>query len=164
QRFGDNVRVAVTRENAVATAGRFLAQRNIPVENYRNVAWLTENIDPAAVKYLFEHETVQQASSTYQQATRLLLWEVRYFRPEEKEEHWVAVDASNGEVFAYQHLLDENAPGASLSPDAARMLAQESLSAHGYAPDDFGLENSEPVKRKARQDYTFTWQAKPGDP
>jgi hypothetical protein len=35
---------------------------------------------------------------------------------------------------------------------------------HGYALADFELESSQSQKRKARQDYTFIWQAKPGDP
>jgi membrane protease YdiL (CAAX protease family) len=162
-RFGENARVGITREDAVQASEKFLAQRHIAVNGYRRVAWLLENVDPRTVKYLFEHQTVQEADQTYGQATRLLLWEVRYFQPEEKDERWVAVDASSGEVFAYRHVLDENAPGASLSEEEARALAQKALAEHGYSPTDFELENSEAEKRKAREDYVFIWQATAGD-
>jgi membrane protease YdiL (CAAX protease family) len=163
-RFGESARLGITRQGAVDVSEMYLAQRHVAVGSYRKVASLLENVDAGAVKYLFEHQTVQDADRTYTHATRLLLWQVRYFQPEKKEEHWVAVDASTGEVFAYRHILDENAPGASLSEEEARTLAQTALAEHGYPPADFELESSEAEQRKARQDYMFIWQAKPGDP
>lgn len=163
-RFGESARAGITRADAMQASEKFLVHRSVALDGYRRVAWLLENVDPLAVKYLFEHQTVREADQTYSRATRLLLWEVRYFRPEEKEEHWVAVDASSGEVFAYRHVLDENAPGASLSQEAAQVLAQQALAEHGYSPAEFDLEQSEAIKRKARQDYIFIWQAKTGDP
>ena len=35
---------------------------------------------------------------------------------------------------------------------------------HGYRLEDFELQSSDATKRKAREDYTLVWQAKPGDP
>ncbi|PYU98754.1 MAG: hypothetical protein DMG26_17875, partial [Acidobacteria bacterium] len=91
------------------------------------------------------------------------MWAVRYFRPLEREEHLVFVDATGGRVFAYRHVLDENAPGASLSLEQARALAERALAQGGFKLADFELQDSQAEKRKAREDYTFVWQAKPGD-
>jgi hypothetical protein len=74
------------------------------------------------------------------------------------------VDPEDGGVFAYRPLLDESAPGATLSSDEARALAEKAVEGHGYKLAGFELQDSEAKKQKAREDYTLTWQAKPGDP
>ena len=162
--FGDGVELRSTRGDAVRAASEFLAQRNVPVGNYHRVAWLQENVDPLAVRYLLERRSVKEADQIYREATRRLLWEVRYFRPLEKEEYRVSVDATTGGVFGYGHELDENAPGASLPLEQARVLAEKALDQSGYKLSDFDLQDSHAQKRKAREDYKFVWQAKPGDP
>ena len=43
-------------------------------------------------------------------------------------------------------------------------MAEQAVSEHGYRLEDFDLQSSDAVKRKAREDYTLVWQAKPGDP
>jgi hypothetical protein len=67
-------------------------------------------------------------------------------------------------VFGYRMLLDDNAPGASLSPEQAQTLAAKYVEEQGYRLSDFDLQSSEAEKRKAREDYTLVWQAKAGDP
>jgi CAAX prenyl protease-like protein len=163
-RFARGLKVRLNRPQAVQAAEQLLRQRRVPVENYRRVAWLDENLDPLALRYLFERRSVEQAEQIYRQAMPLLLWQVRYFRPLEKEEHVLLVDATTGQLYAYRHLLDENTPGATLSQDAARALAEKALVENGYSLAAFELQDSEAEKRKAREDYTFTWQAKTGDP
>ncbi len=162
-RFGEGIKLGTQRKNAVRLAADFLKQQKVETATYRRVAWLHENVDPLALRYLFERRSVKEADQIYRQATRLVLWEVRYFRPLEKEEHRVLVDAAAGQVFGYRHRLDENAPGASLPVDQARALAENSVEQHGYRLTDFELQDSQEQKRKARKDYSFTWQAKPGD-
>jgi membrane protease YdiL (CAAX protease family) len=163
-RFGKGIKLQTSRQDAIRLAEDFLKARQVPAEGYLRAAWLRENVDPLALRYLLERRSVEESDRIYREATRLVLWEVRYFRPLQKEEHLVFVDAAGGKVFAYRHLLDENAPGASLSPDQARKLAEEALEQHGYRVADFELQESQGRKRKARQDYTLVWQAKSGDP
>jgi len=162
-RFGKGIRLETARQDAIRLADDFLRRRGVSAAGYRHVALLSENVDPQALRYLLERRSVEEADRIYRQATRLVLWEVRFFKPLEKEEHLVYVDAQAGKVFAYQHVLDENAPGASLSDDAARKLAEQAVEQQGYKVADFELQQSEGKKRKARQDYTLVWQAKPGD-
>ena len=163
-RFGEGVKLNTTRQDAYRLADEFLTARQVNPSSFHRVGWLDENADPMTLRYLLERRSVEETDRIYRQATRLLLWEVRYFKPLEKEEHHVFVDADGARVFAYQHELDEDAPGASLSMDEARALAEKEVEKEGYQLASFDMQDSRGEKRKARQDYTFVWQAKPGDP
>ena len=163
-RFGRNIKIHFSRRDAVDSASAYLAGRGLKPQEYRHVAWLDENVDPLTLRYLLEHLSVKGSEQLYRRATRLELWQVRFFKPMQKEEYQVFVDPTANRVFGYRHVLDEDAPGATLSADAARSLAEEFLQQEGYQLSNFELQNSEARKRKAREDYTLTWQAKPGDP
>lgn len=162
-RFGEGIKLRATRKDALTAADTFLRDRHIDPGEYQSVAWLQANVDPDAVKYLMEHKSLSETDKIYRQAPHLLLWGVRYFRPLEKEEYLVFVDAQTGRVFDYRHLLDENAPGASLSPDQAKAIGEKDLEEEGYRLSDFVLQSSTADTKKAREDYTLIWQAKPGD-
>jgi hypothetical protein len=162
--FGKGVQVRITRDQAIASADRFLAARGVPVQTYEHVAVLADNVDGEAQKYLLQFRGVRDVDHLYRQATKLALWHVRYFKPLQKEEYTVFVDVESGEVFDFTHELDENAPGATLSPDQALDIGRQYLTVQGFNLGGFDLQNSEATKRKAREDYALTWQAKPGDP
>ncbi|HLY63676.1 MAG TPA: CPBP family intramembrane glutamic endopeptidase [Terriglobia bacterium] len=163
-KFGDGITLRLTRHDAMRSADEFIKKRNVDPSRYHSLAVLDENVDGTDIRYFLERRTVKESDEIYRRATRLLLWEVRYFRPLEKEEHHVFVDADGGGVFTYQHVLDEDAPGASLSMDQARAIAEQEADKQGFALSGFDLQDSQAEKRKARQDYTFVWQAKAGDP
>jgi membrane protease YdiL (CAAX protease family) len=163
-RFGKGIVLHETPQDALRITDNFLRQRKIDPATYRHVVWINDNVDASALHYLAERKSLEQADQIYRQATRLALWEVRYYRPLQKEEYQVFVDPVSGELFGFHHVLEENAPGASLSPEQARGLAEQAVREHGYRLEDFELQSSDATKRKAREDYTIVWQAKPGDP
>src|SRR5262249_12518409 len=51
-RFGDDIKVGATRDDAIRAASAFLTQRHIDADSYHHVASLDQNIDPDALKYL----------------------------------------------------------------------------------------------------------------
>ena len=159
-RFGKGTELRVARGDALRLADDYLRQREVDPGSYRRVAWLHRNVDPLALRYILERRSLAQTDRIYRSATRLLLWEVRYFRPLEKEEHLVFIDPSDGSVYSHRHVLDENAPGASLSSEEARALGERFLEQQGYDPARFTLQDSQVEKRKARSDYTLVWEAK----
>ncbi|HEY6293285.1 MAG TPA: CPBP family intramembrane glutamic endopeptidase [Terriglobia bacterium] len=163
-RFGEHFNLHVTRAEAVAQADRYLAGRGVPVGQYRRVAWLRDNVNSMAVKYLLQYRSVRDVDQLYRKATKLALWQVRYFRPLQKEEYSVLVDPEGGGVFTSIHELDENAPGASLTADQALQIGRQFVATQGFNLTDFDLQDSHAEKRKAREDYTLTWQARPGYP
>jgi len=162
-RFGKGIALRESSQDALRIAGNFLRQRKLDPATYQHVVWIHDNVDPSALHYLAERKSLEQADQIYRQATRLALWSVRFFRPLQKEEYTVFVDPVSGEVFGFHHVLEENAPGASLTPEQARAVAEQAVQEHGYHLQDFELQSSDSIKRKAREDYTLVWQAKPGD-
>jgi hypothetical protein len=163
-RFGQGLSLKITRAQAIQAASAYLRSRQIDPTRYSQVAWIRDNVDPMALRYLLEHKTIRESDHIYRQATRLAIYDVRYFRYLEKEEFHVFLDPTTGQVFGYRRLLDDDAPGASLSPEQAQTLAAAYVEQQGYRLSDFDLQSSEAVKRKAREDYTLVWQAKAGDP
>jgi membrane protease YdiL (CAAX protease family) len=163
-RFGKGIKLRESRTQAERLAANFLRTRGVNPANYHVASWLYQNTDPSALRYLFQRRSVEQADQLYRRATREVVWEVRFFRPLQKEEYRIFVDPNDARVFAFRHLLDEDAPGASLAPGQAQALAEKFMQGQGYDLADFRLQNTEANKRKARVDYTLTWQVKPGDP
>ena len=163
-RFGKDTPVATTRHDALRVAGEYLRQRGVDPDSFRSVAWLSVNVNPLTVRYFQQRRSVEEADRIYRQSTRLLLWYVRYFRPLEKEEHLVVVEAAAPLAFSYAYTLDEDAPGASLAREEARARASEFLAERGYREEDFDLQEQSDMKRKARVDWTFEWQIKPQGP
>jgi membrane protease YdiL (CAAX protease family) len=163
-RFGRDIKLHFARADATRSAEAYLAGQGVKVPEYRQAAWLVENVDPLTLRYFLERLSIKESEQLYRRSTRLALWEVRFFKPMQKEEYRVFVDPTDNLVFGDRHILDENAPGATLSADAARSLAEDFLRQKGYQLSDFELQNSESRKRKAREDYTLTWQVKPDNP
>ncbi len=163
-RLGQGLKLATSKSSAIILANSYLAQHGVQPASYQHVAWLFDNVDSFVVRYLLENRDIRQTDRIYQMATKPLLWEVRYFKPLQKEEHVVFVDAVHGQVFGYRHILEEDAPGATLTPDQARTLAESALRAEGIPLESFDMQQVESQVRKARKDYSLTFQAKPGDP
>jgi membrane protease YdiL (CAAX protease family) len=163
-RFGEEVKVKMTAQDAVSASDAFLRGRQIDPAKYHHVVQLLDNVTPSAVRYFVEHISVKQADQVYRSATQMLVWQVRYFRPLQVEEHHVFFDATSAQFVDQRVVLDENAQGASLDPSQARSLAEKALVERGYQLSAFDFQDWRAEKRKARADYTFTWQAKPGDP
>ena len=163
-RFGLDIKLHFSRPEAKSSAVAYLEGKGVKVQAFRRAAWLVQNVDPLTLRYLLQHLSIKQSEQLYRRTTLLELWEVRFFKPMQKEEYRVFVDPTDNQVFGERHILDEDAPGANLSPDEALSLAEDYLQRKNYQLSDFELQNSESKKRKAREDYTLTWQAKPGDP
>src|SRR5208282_2626585 len=163
-RFGKSIVLNESPQDALRIADNFMRQQKIDPATYHHVVWINDNVDASALHYLAERKSLEQADQTYRRATRLALWAVRYYRPLQKEEYTVFVDPVSGELFGFHRVLEENAPGAALTPEQARGLAEQVVREHAYRLEDFELQSSDVSKRKAREDYTLVWQAKPGDP
>lgn len=163
-RLGEGIKIRTDRVQAVSAAERYLAGRGVNTGPYLHAAWLRGNVDPLVVRYFLQRFPVRKTDSILRRASKPELWEVRFFRPLQPEEYRVYLDPQTGRVFDSRHVLDETAPGASLTPEQAVALAKKSLAEHGDNAANFALQGSFAEKRPAREDYTLVWQAKPGDP
>jgi len=86
-------------------------------------------------------------------------WYARWFRPLQKEEFALTL-APDGQVTGFSHSIMEDAPGASLSQDQARALAEAYL-AHdqGWRSNEWEpVTDSSETKPGGRTDHHFEWK------
>ena len=108
-----------------------------------------------ARRYLLENGGVAQVERF---AAEVPEWQVRAFRPEEREEWQLAVDDPAAKVVRFEHSLREEAPGASLSVEEARRKAEAAVTATGFDIGTLVFKEAKTEKRPARLDHTFTWK------
>ena len=149
-----------------AAAARFVNEMGQNAANYRVVATPDQHwsgTDELAGKYLLEQRPLASVASMLERYRPVHHWLVRYYKPLNKEEWHISVHPETGRVLGFDHELPEDQPGADLPESEARALAAAFAARQGFNTDEMALKESTSEKRKARRDYTFVWEAKPGD-
>ncbi|KXB00994.1 hypothetical protein AKJ41_03140 [candidate division MSBL1 archaeon SCGC-AAA259O05] len=85
-------------------------------------------------------------------------WEVRFYKPGEKEEFFVGVDPIDGSVVKLKHVLADEAAGENLPRDEAFNEARGFLIEQGYRPSEFRMVENSMRRRLNRVDYEFSWR------
>jgi hypothetical protein len=145
--FGSWIRIRVTRMEAEA-----IARTKIPdADRWRATTDFIANLDNAEFEYLRRRVGAQEADRIVRERKATAVWRTRFFRPLEKEEWRIYMDQT-GAVFRADHLLDERAPGARLTPDDAKTRAQATV------PPSMMLVDWSEERRDNRTDYAFVFE------
>ena len=146
----------VTREQAQTQATDFLATRGFDLSQYRHSAIFRH--DDQTKTFLERELGLEGATQTIGNPVQLWRWHNRWVRELEKEEFQVDI-TTTGQLVGFSHLIEEEAPGASLNESAARALAEDFL-ATALARDLSALEfvEAQSSERPERIDHTFTWK------
>lgn len=155
---------AITTDAALARARFHLQSTDVAVDSFHTVVSHLTQWGHNDVAYRHALAGPEAAVQLYDDDLAPSLWQVRFYREQEKEEWLVYLRPENGEVYSVRHQLPEDAPGADLSEAEARKLATDQLLAHGLEPKDFDLQESSSEKLPNRRDHWFVWEALPGDP
>lgn len=146
----------ITREEARLRGASFLAQRGLDVAGYRQAAVF--EFDDEAKTFLERELGLEGTRRVVGDPVRLWRWSSRWFRPQQKEELRVQYTTA-GDLVGFTHLVDEEAPGASLPQAQARVLAEQFLG------QDLRIDlatlafvEAETTQRPNRVDHTFTWK------
>ncbi len=162
-RFGDWIAFHGRRDAARAVAGTFLRDAGFDVVAYRRAERIMDRTDPTAAAYLLEAGGLPAAERVYGGLAPTPLWRVRFFVPGQKEEYWVSVDVTTGAAVGFSRELLDSAPGARLTKDQARELAETFLRRHGVDPTAAELKEQTQKDETARRDHTLVWElAVPG--
>jgi hypothetical protein len=157
ERFGDFIRVRISRTEAEAAASLDLRSRAVEPGAWRRVTLFQPRLSTVEFEYLRRAQG-RGANGAVAAHTDTGLWLVRFFQPLRKEEWRVYVD-QQGKVIRTDHLLDEKAPGARLSPEEARRVAEAYLlQEKGISADRYRLVDSSIDKKDQRTDHTFVWE------
>ena len=146
----------VTRDEAKMQAADFLAARGFDLADYRHSAIF--RYDNQTKTFLERELGLEGATQVIGDPVQLWRWSNRWVRELEKEEFQATVTTS-GELVSFSHLIEEEAPGASLAEAEAHRLAATFLTGelgHDLAVLDF--VEAQAQERPNRIDYTFSWK------
>lgn len=151
-----SVRFAIDRRESERRAVALLQAQTWDPSAYTHAARFDYD---APTKVFLEREMgLARADSAFSGEIRLWRWAHRWFRPGETEECRVDL-AVTGELAAFEHRIEDAAPGASLTADAAREIAASFARAHaGLDLARFALAGSRTTVRAHRTDHAFTWE------
>jgi hypothetical protein len=158
ERLFDFVRMETDRASALQAAEQYLFQRGVDPSSYERVATLTtvEEGDGLPVRYLRQRLGVTGVNEAYRSRLIPAAWNTRFFKPLQKEEYRILVHM-DGRVVRYDHRLDEAAPGDTLTPEAAREIAEREI-AGAWDMTGYTLVETTAERRVGRIDHTFTWE------
>ena len=146
----------VTRDEAKAQAADFLASRGFDLAAYRHSAIF--RYDNQTKTFLERELGLEGATQVIGNPVQLWRWSNRWVRELEKEEFQATVTTS-GELVSFSHLIEEEAPGASLAEAEARRLAETFLTGElGRDLTALDFVEAQVQERPNRIDYTFSWK------
>jgi membrane protease YdiL (CAAX protease family) len=153
-----SVNFQVSRAEASERARRFVMGLGENVDGYQSSIAFT--VAEESKIYLEREMGLEQANRLMAGELSIWYWEVRYFRPLQKEEFRVQVSPA-GRITGYEHVVEEARPGSALDRAAAESTARHFLTA-SYAASlkdwDFLPEEVNSSQRPSRLDWSFTWE------
>jgi len=162
EKFGERtLEHRVTRTEAARLASELCAEEGLGVEGYRRVAWFRSTQGSQHFTHLLREAGVARADTLASEETSPWMWTVRWFRPLEKEEIRVGVDAS-GHPAMFEHTIPETRAGAEVSADSARSAVEAFVRRHlnRDLTDTTRYKELEARSRKraSRLDHHFVWE------
>lgn len=150
----------ITKEDAQGIAEEFLANKGYDVSGYMHAArfgFLAE------AKTFLEHQLSAEEAGKILNETNSYYWRNRWFVPEQKEEFYVKI-STIGKLAEFEHKIDEDAPGDSLTQENALNIARFFLvGTVSMNIQDWELVESKTEKLKNRWDHEFEWKEKSFD-
>ena len=165
--FAERPRFQIGPDEARRSSDAFLKTLAMDPAAFRYVTYPSthwDGSDPMAAKYFLERLPLPAVSALFERNRPMRIWMTRYFKPLDQEEITVAMQAETGRVTGFTHSLPEDRPGADLPADRAQAIASQFAASHGWDTSTMELKESDSEKKKARRDYEFAWDARPGDP
>ena len=161
-RFGSRtLSLDVTRSEAVGVAEAFCKELGLDVSEYRMSAQFRSGVGSSHYTHLIRNAGVARADTLMAENTTPWYWHVRWYRPMEKEEIRVRVDAS-GRVARFNHIIPETRAGPELETDDARGMAEtfveRNFSRSVTDTAQYKLLEGRSEKEKDRMDHHFVWE------
>ncbi len=157
------VNFQISRAEALERARQFVTGLGEDIGGYQStiVFGVADGEEEGHAKTYLERELgLEQANRLMAGELSIWYWEVRFFRPQKKEEFRVQVSPA-GRIVGYDHVVEEARPGVALARAEAEAAARQFLtSPYGAALKDwdFLLEEANSVQRPKRLDWSFTWE------
>jgi len=155
-----NQTVQIGRKQAESISMNFLQNRGVPVDSFETVASFREAPNSKELLYLYQQKGWNGIDELYGENKwePLYYWSVRFVISGEKNEYKVFL-SPDGKVEFFEHYLEEDDSGATISEDSAFVLAKNLLKQFQLTEIlNWELIKKSSIKRPNRTDHYFTWQ------
>jgi len=158
--IGDYLKLSVNAKTARAKADQILRTRGVDPSSYKCAVVFANvvDFDPVANEFLRERVGIARVNEIYDTQVPGALWQARYFRDSQPEEYTVKLKP-DGSLFALQHKIAEDSPGASLKKEEAVARAEKYLrEVKKMDLSQWTLVETDSETRPHRVDHLLTWQ------
>ncbi len=149
--------LSVNRENALKIAKDYLKARDVPITGYQTA--IVFQIDSEANRYLqktIKFDGLQKFIKDHD--FDMFYWTVRFFKENQKEEYYVYVEPSQGEVIALKHVIDESEYRRKNTKEEARAKAEQFLKDNfHFNPEEYEIRGNSEKVWDHRSDFSFGW-------
>jgi membrane protease YdiL (CAAX protease family) len=155
-----SVHFKVPRAQALVLARTFATAQGAQLANYRSS--IIFEVDDNAKTYLERTLGLEKANGLMAGQVSVWYWDVRFFRPQQREEYRVHV-SPDGSVVFYDHIVEESRAGSHLDRDTALARATLFLREQLHLPlEDYNFlpEEANPTEYPNRRDWSFAWERK----
>ena len=166
-RFGESPRYQLSRDQARAASDAFLKSQGLDPAAFQHVTYPAAHWggpDSLAGKYFLERLPIGAASALFERNRPIQVWMTRYFKSLDQEEITVSIHPETARVTGFGHTIPETRPGADITPEHAREIADQFAASLGWDTGAMDLKESSTEIKKARRDHSLEWEARPGDP
>lgn len=145
---------SINRTQALALANAVVPQ----ARQYQSIVMYNSYPpDTLEEEYILEHADMKTLQKIYPSQIPTALWQVRFFKPLQKEEYYVFL-LPEGPIYEITHVLSEEAKGANLSEKQALAVAEGYLIKQHEPAAVYKVKESHQDKHPNRTDYTFTFE------
>ncbi len=148
----------VDREQAHQAAEAYLDRLGYDLTDYESA----QVFSYSSLPQIFLERTLglEETNQLVREWVSVWYWNIRWFKPLQKEELRVRIDPG-GRIVGFTHSILESDEGASLSEEDARVIAETFLTdVQGFQLDDYDPIEASSIERPNRMDHTFTYRKK----
>ncbi len=152
-----SVNFQVSREEVLTRAKQFVSGLGEDLNGYQSA--IVFSVDDDSKTYLERNVGLEEANKLMSSQLNIWYWQVRFFKPEQKEEYSVRVNPA-GVVVGYGHVVEEARAGKTLDRAAAQNVAETYLDSKLGMKSGWTLlpEEINSDKKPNRLDWSFTWE------
>jgi len=152
-----DAKLNIGRDEAIASAREVMKKHNLDPIDWMETAYSGISGGGEAYQYAYEHTDAATLKKIFNETRQGFWYGVRFFKPMKAEEYTVYLDGTGKET-SLSITRPEDDPGAKLTSDEARALAEKYLKeVHPEFPD-YKLKQVSSKVRKNRLDYTVEFK------
>lgn len=153
-----SIDLKLSKEEIFKKAKAFVLEQGFDLKDFEQTI-IFDSDDYASI-YLQKTQGIKKSNELIAGGIPVWFWGVRWFKELKKEGFTVDVDPTNGKIINFNYYVLDDEKGLDLTPEQARIMAEEKVARQGLNLKDYELKDSTIKKQKNRTDYFFVWEKK----